>query len=105
VLAVLLRVLLRMGVLPPHPLLYDGMLIASATEMLLLSLALADRITAERHARTEADLQRAREHAQEGGKPRPIRRRGREGKERQEAAPAHTPDEVTIHRPPHALRP
>jgi len=50
-----------MGVLPPHPLLYDGMLIASATEMLLLSLALADRITAERHARTEADLQRARE--------------------------------------------
>ena len=60
-LAAWLRVLLRMGVLPPHPLLYDSVLIASATEMLLLSLALADRIMAERRARAEADVQRARE--------------------------------------------
>ncbi|MDZ4283652.1 MAG: sensor histidine kinase [Hydrogenophaga sp.] len=61
VLAVLLRALLRMGLLPPHPLLYDGMLIASAIEMVLLSLALADRIMTERRARAEADVQRARE--------------------------------------------
>lgn len=63
VLAVVLRVLLRMGVLPPHPLLYDGLLVASALEMVLLSLALADRITEERRARAEADLQRVREQA------------------------------------------
>lgn len=63
VVAALLRILLRMGLLPPHPLLYDGMLIASAVEMLLLSLALADRIMAERRARAEADLHRAREQA------------------------------------------
>ncbi len=61
VLAVLLRMLLRMGLVPPHPLLYDGTLIASAAEMLLLSLALADRIMVERRARAEADVQRARE--------------------------------------------
>ncbi|WP_332744544.1 sensor histidine kinase [Hydrogenophaga sp.] len=59
--AVVPRVLLRMGLLPPHPVLYNSLLIASALEMLLLSLALADRITEERRARTEADLQRARE--------------------------------------------
>ena len=61
VMAAVLRVLLRMGLLPPHPLLYDSVLIASATEMLLLSLALADRIMTERRARAEADVQRARE--------------------------------------------
>lgn len=61
VLAVLLRILLHVGMLPPHPLLYDSMLIASAAEMLLLSLALADRIMAERRARAEADVQRTRE--------------------------------------------
>ncbi len=63
VVAALLRTLLRMGLVPPHPLLYDGMLIASAAEMVLLSLALADRIMAERRARAEADVQRAREQA------------------------------------------
>ena len=63
VLTVVVRVMLRMGVLPPHPLLYDGLLVASAAEMVLLSLALADRITAERRARAEAELQRVREQA------------------------------------------
>lgn len=61
VIAVLLRALMHKGVLPPHPLLYDGILIASAVEMVLLSLALADRIMTERRARAEADVQRARE--------------------------------------------
>lgn len=61
VMAGLLRTLLRMGLLPPHPLLYDSVLIASAIEMVLLSLALADRIMTERRARAEADVQRARE--------------------------------------------
>ena len=61
VVAALLRALLPLSDLPPHPLLYDGLLIASAAEMLLLSLALADRIMMERRARAEADVQRARE--------------------------------------------
>jgi len=61
--AIVLRSSLRMGLLPPHPLLYNGMLVASALEMLVLSLALADRVAAERRARAEADLQRAREQA------------------------------------------
>ena len=63
VVAALLRALLPLSDLPPHPLLYDGLLIASAAEMLLLSLALADRIMMERRARAEADVQRAREQA------------------------------------------
>lgn len=61
VIASILRTMMPLGVLPPHPLMYDGLLIASAAEMLLLSLALADRIMAERRARAEADVQRARE--------------------------------------------
>ena len=56
-----IRVLLQLGWLPPHPLLYDAILIASAVEMLLLSLALADRIMIDRRALALADTQRERE--------------------------------------------
>ena len=77
VLAVLLRMLLRMGLVPPHPLLYDGTLIASAAEMLLLSLALADRIMAERRARAEADVQRAREQVAREEAQRALREKSR----------------------------
>ena len=61
--AILLRFSLRMGLLPPHALIYNGLLIASAVEMLVLSFALADRIAEERRARAEADTERAREQA------------------------------------------
>lgn len=77
VVAALLRTLLRMGLLPPHPLLYDGMLIASAAEMLLLSLALADRIMTERRARAEADVQRAREQVAREEAQRALREKSR----------------------------
>ncbi|MFC0703886.1 7TM diverse intracellular signaling domain-containing protein [Marinobacter persicus] len=52
---VLVIALHNMGVLPSNALTTNAMLIGSVTEMLLLSLALADRIN---------ELQRSREHAQ-----------------------------------------
>ena len=61
--ALFARSLNAMGLVPINALIYDGLLLASASEMVLLSLALADRMTAERRARAEADLQRAREQA------------------------------------------
>lgn len=63
VLAVLVRVMVPLGWLPFHPVLNNSLLIATAGEMLLLSLALADRIAQERRARAEADLRRVREQA------------------------------------------
>jgi signal transduction histidine kinase len=63
VLAIIVRVLAPVGWLPYHPLLHSSLQLATAIEMLLLSLALADRFVAERRARAHAETQRAREQA------------------------------------------
>lgn len=60
----LLRVLVQIGFLSSHPLLDNGILLASAFEMLMLSLALADRIMAERKARATAEAARRHETAE-----------------------------------------
>lgn len=62
-LAITLRTLMAAGLLPPLLLLRSSLQVATAAEMLLLSLALADRIAVERRARADADLQRVREQA------------------------------------------
>lgn len=59
-----LRVLVQVGFLSSHPLLDNGLLLASAFEMLMLSLALADRIMAERKARATAEALRRHETAE-----------------------------------------
>lgn len=63
VLAIIVRLLAPVGWLPFHPALHSSLQIATALEMLFLSMALADRFVAERRARTEAETQRAREQA------------------------------------------
>ncbi len=61
VIAIIIRLLAPVGWLPYHPLLHGSLQVATAAEMLLLSLALADGFAAERRARAEAETQRARE--------------------------------------------
>lgn len=61
--AMFARALIAMGIAPIESLAYDSLLITSAAEMVLLSLALADRMATERRARAESDLQRVREQA------------------------------------------
>lgn len=56
--------LLRLGVLPHHPLLADVIMLGSSIELVLLSFALADRIRADRHARDEAVAERVQASAQ-----------------------------------------
>ncbi len=57
----LFRILVQLGLLPNHPLLDNGLLLASGFEMLMLSLALADRIMEERRARAQAEAERLQE--------------------------------------------